>query len=403
LYSSLVIVVSESDKNTEAALYFLKQFFQYKIPERPSEVGVLFAVLIVMYQSTSIIMGHSKILLSMVIRNDQNSMNRLLAGVDCKKKELADFCKETLQYLHPSDQKLVGDDLLHLINDSPDENTVIRTLNSNLQIVKSGKLPDSVSEFISNNLKTMSSFSHSASVLLLSSQIISVCLKFNSQIQIPLVSDLLDFCFSFLSGETFLSGEKGFQASESIQHLIDNVFDLIVPTTLLPSIAAAVATTQLSPLALLTEKLREYVFSHEVDQSLLGEIGQQFDYYHPGQRPNFLPVTNSKSPFLNVPESIQPLLDAETIFEELAVIIQTKNFSLIDQYPSYLRGFLQKSFLIFGACEMSDLDENLRSSAARMMEIKINISEEDVVEGDYSIQSFQNEFQNLKQSNLSLW
>jgi hypothetical protein len=352
LYSSLVIVVSDNDKNTEAALYFLKQFFQYKIPERPSEIGILFAVLIVVHHFPSAILGHPKILLSMVITIDQNSMNKLLAGADCKKKELSDFCKETLQYLHSSDQKLVGDDFVHLINDASDENTVIRTLNSNLQIVKSGKIPDSVSDFISNNLKTMLSFSHSASILLLSSQVISVCLKFNSQIQIPLVSDLLDFCFSFLSGETFLSGEKGFQATESIQHLIDNAFDLIVPQILLPSIAA-VATTQLSPLALLTEKLREYVFSHEVDPNLLGEISQQFDYYHPGQHPSFLPVLNSRFPFLNIPESAQRLLDAETIFEELDAIIQTKNFNLIDQHPSYLRNFLQNSFLIFDVCDIS--------------------------------------------------
>lgn len=337
-------------------------------------------------------MGHSKILLSMIIQIDQNSMNRLLAGVDCKKKEVSDFCKETLQCLNNSDQKLVGDDLLHYINDGSDENTVIRILNSNLQIVKSGKLPDSFSDFISNNLKAMTSFSHSASILLLSSQVISVCLKFNSQIQIPLVSDLLDFRFSFLRGETFLSGEKGFQASESIQHLIDNIFDLIIPTTLLPSIAAAVATTQLSPLALLTEKLREYVFSHDVDQNLLCEIGQQFDYYHPGQRSSFLPVTNSKSPFLNISESTQRLLDSETIFEELDTIIQTKNFGLIDKYPSYLRNFLQKSFLIFGVCDINDLDENPRSSAVRMMEIKKSICEDDIMKGDYSLQSFQNEF-----------
>jgi hypothetical protein len=37
------------------------------------------------------------------------------------------------------------------------------------------------------------------------------------------------------------------------------------------------------------------------------------------------------------------------------------------------------------------------------MEIKKNISEEDLVEGDCSIQSFQSEFQNPKQNNLSLW
>lgn len=413
LYCAYLIIVCEGDTdNVLQPLFFLKQFLQLDLPKRKQEADILGSVLMKQAESDPTVRGHSIQVLSLFVGYDSTMLNRIKAGCEYHDKNFSEFCKSILndvQRTIPTDQVLAPPPPT-FAEISPNANITISNemLTSFLSAFENGEKPRDPSNFIHNIIQTMQRFANSPSILEKGSNNIGIAL--NLLLPDPpteTVSEIMKLCFLLLSGESFLTGDNSFEALEAIQTLSNNVFEIVPSQILIPAITATIAMTTDSHLHLLMRKFSEYYQNNrgEISQRQLNDIASTLDAFHPdfNERPPFLNTNAGFDSKLNsMTESIERLLNPETVFTEMESIIQ-QDPEILNDYPLYLRGFLQRAYFLYHSEEPVGMSEDQRLAAEEMVREMGSIKEEDLVNGGkYSVETLSAKLEEIK-AYTNLW
>ena len=409
LYSAIVILVCEKDENQMYALYFLKQFLQQEIPSRPCELGILFAVLIRQGDAEPHLRRQAVEVLSIICDISPEVCARVETGTEHHDQSLAALCRDALKLKTANHTNSLQ---VPEFADIPNEATVSVAgdmLNGFCEALSAGSAPVDPISFIRNVIETMRRFCNSPFVLEKGSECLRNAISQCNPIPVELVSHILDLCFTILSGETFLNGDDSFEAVEAVQNLSNAIFETVPAEILLPAVAGTVAETTDSRLPLLLNKLKEYVkFSGaQTDQFQINEIAMALDAFHPTftGRPDFL-VTPIEQPssYEAMTESIRRLMDPETVFEEMESIVATGDSTIVQSYPVYLRGFLQRAFFLLTEMEPIGMTDHDRQIAQDMMENYKTMTAEDLLPGGkFSIDTLSAQLDEMKSNRIQSW
>lgn len=416
LYCAYIIVVCEGDTvNVLPALYFLKQLFQLDLPKRKQEAEILASILLKQGDSDPTVRGHSIQVLAQLVNYDSTLLNKIRAGCEYHDKSMAEFCKDIINYIQragPVDPMSTPPPppAPTFAEISPNANVTVSNemLSTYISGFENGERPRDPTSFIHNVIQTMQRFANSPLILEKGSNIIGFALNLLlPSPPIETVSEVINLCFLLLSGETFLTGDNSFDALEAIQTLSNNIFEIIPSQILLPAITATVTTTTDSHLYLLMRKFSEYYQNNpdSVNQHQLNEIAAALDAFHPDfkERPPFLNINNSiDNKLSSMTESIEKLLDPETVFGEMENIIK-QDPAILNDYPLYLRGFLQRAYFLYHSEVPVGMSEDQRSMAQQMVNELNSINEEDLANGGkYSVETLSSKLEELK-SHQSSW
>ena len=412
LYCAMILILfsdGEVDEQLQT-LYFLKQFLQIDLPKRPDEAHVLMLVL-TRKNSNPSARGHSIQALAFLAQYSQELIPRIQACSNHTDVELASICKETLKILNINASNNVRTSMsssFARIPSTASVSGVIEVLNSYLNSLLNQEVPPDTIDFIKDIIFVMHKFIDSPTVLEKGSHCLQNSLHLLNPIPIEIVSEILNLCYSLLSGETFLSGTESFEAVESVQSLTDSIFDNVPSDIILSAVAATIAVTTDVRLPLLLERLSIYYQENKnnINQRQLFEISSSLDAFHPNYKakPHFLPqLSELESKYLSLAESIEKLLDPDTVFTEMENIIN-HNPQNINNYPLYLRGFLQRAYYLYHNAEPEGMSSDQRELAQLMVQEYNSITPLDLEEGGkYGIDVLTAELDEIQSINAPSW
>ncbi|OHS98957.1 hypothetical protein TRFO_34685 [Tritrichomonas foetus] len=421
LYCALVIFVCEEISNCQlSALYFLNSFLplliaEKELPIRENEASILVTVLIYQAFSDPIIRGHSINVLSQLIQYDtKNVYPRIRAGLELPDQHISSMCEEALQkfevtyYPEGLEASNPPPPTFAKIPSNVTSEVAVKMLVTYLQAMEGDARPPKPIDLINNIIQTMNTFSKSPQVLENGSNCIRLLISIINQIPVEIASETLNLCLSLLSGDSYLSGADSFSALEAVQNLENALFDVVPVDTLLSAVAATIATTTEQRLPLLMTKFSEYYQYNksEINQRQLQELSNALDSFHPmfNGRPPFLIM---KSPveirLNNITESIERLLNPETVFQEMETVI-LQSPETINDYPSYIKGFLQRAYFFYTNRELEGMNEEQVQMAQDMVQQYQTITDEDIVgNGKYSVDTLSAQLEEIKNMNNPSW
>lgn len=417
LYCAYLIIVCEGNTdNVLPPLYFLRQFLQLDIPNRKQEAEVLTSVLIKQSEADPKVRGNSIQVLSFLVNYEPSIINRIKVGCEYHEKNLAEFCKDVMNFIKksgpidPSSPSLAPPPpTFAKISENANVTICNEMMSSFLTALENGDKPLDPISFIHNIVQTMQRFSDSPMILEKGSNNIGLVLNLLlPSPPIETISEVINLCFLLLSGETFLTGTNSFEALEAIQSLLNNVFETVPCEILIAAVTAAIATTSDSHLNLLLRKFSEYYQNNrsEINQRQLNEIVMALDAFHPdfNERPSFLNISiGYDAKLLQMTESIEKLMNPDTVFIEMENVIQQDPENL-NNYPLYLRGFLQRAYFLYNGEEPVGMSDAQRQLAVEMVQEMNSLNEEDLNEGGkYSIDALSSQVEEMKTFNNSSW
>jgi hypothetical protein len=201
---------------------------------------------------------------------------------------------------------------------------------------------------------------------------------------------------------------SGGDETGAVRSLFDVLFQL-PPEIVLTGACSAIAQTKGEYLPLMLEKVKEYVqnWPDPINPRLLSEIGVNLDAFHPSFENNvdFLGMSNG-SGYDAMALSVKRLVNPETVFEEMETIIGARNPSLLENYPLYLRGFLQRAYVLYTREIPDGMPEWNRSLADGMIQAYDNMKPEDMVgDGEYSVGTLSKRLESLRHAarQISRW
>lgn len=407
LYSGLIVLVCENNDNQLTALLFVKQFLQLEIPNRPNELAILFACLVRQYDADPRVRGHAIEALAIMSDISQDVRMRVEAGAEHNRQELAEFCRDVLKLTTGSQMRQLKPPEFAEIPNEATAAVASDMLASFCESIESGNAPPDPVSFMENVVDTMRRFDTEPSILEKGAECLQNTLNLCHTIPVEIITWILELCFTILSGEAFLNGDDSFDAVEAIQKLSNDVFDKMPPEILLPAISGTIAETPDSHLPLLMNKLKEYVkYSGEsIDPALISEIAATLDAFHPtfNGRPDFLRSVSEPAPESeNLSESVRKLTDPDTVFEEMEAIVEHGDSTVIQNYPVYLRGFLQRAFYLIREIEPIGMTEEGRQLAEEMMENYRTMKDEDLLPGGrFSLDALSSQLEHMKNERSS--
>ena len=412
LYCAYLLVVCEGDQeNLLPALYFLKNILQFELPQRNQESEILASVLLKQGDSEPNVRGHSIQALSFLINYNPTILNRVKVGCEFHEKSLSEFCKDVIKFMRkklPSDQPPPPPTFAQ-ISPSADLTVCDEMMTSFITAIENGEKPRDICGFIHNIAQTMQRFIDSPVILGKGANNIGLALNLLlPSPPIETVSEAIKLCFSLLSGESFLTGNDSFDALEAIQSLSNNIFEIIPTELLIPAISATIATTDESHIHLLLRKFSEYYQNNrsEINQRQLTEIASTLDAFHPSftERPSFLKINiGFDNRLAQMTNSIEKLMNPETVFTEMENVIQ-QDPAILNDYPLYLRGFLQRAYLLYNGEEPVGMSDEQKQLADEMMQDINSINEEDLMNGGkFSLESLSAQLEEMKAYNSSSW
>ena len=387
LYPAIVLLVCENDDDSRLlAVIFLKRFLQMEVPPRPAEMSVLFAVLVRLVGAEPKIRKHAVDVMGAICELIPEIKPRVEAGVQHQDQALAEFCREALKV---AANGRGGTLQKPEFADIPSETTAGVAgdmLKGFVESLRGGNRPEDPIRFVRNVIDTMGKFKSEPVVLEKGSLCLREGLGMCSQIPLEILSWSVELCFSVLSGESFLNGEASFDAVEAVQNLVNTIFEKVPQEHLLASVAGAIAQMSEADLPLLMNKLKEYVrfMGANVDQMQLEEIAATLDAFHPtfAGRPDFLMSRGGDASVYDaMAESVRRLMDKDTVFQEMEAIISKGDASLIQNYPVYLRAFLQRGFYILTDKEPTGMTEHEKRMVEDAMQTYKSMTPDDLLPG----------------------
>jgi hypothetical protein len=402
LYSGLILLLCEGN-NQEHPLSFLQQFLALGIPERPSECAILFAILIRQGGAARNIRRSAVDVLAQLADINDEIYARTEAGAAHHDALLSQLCRDALDRttarpgaLSPPRPREFAD----IPADAPPEMAAAMIWTS-YEAMEAGTPPPDPVSLVRNIVNTMRRNSGCTPVIENGAFCLKTLFGLCGMLPVESIADILEWSFSVLSGDSFFGGPDSFDAVEAVRDLSNEVFDQVTPEVLIAAAAFTIARTAESHLPLLMSRLREYCkFSGQmVDASLQEEIQLALRTYHP----TFSEWSDSSgghtltySVIDEIQLSTERLMDAETALEELEAIIAKDDSRVIAQYPLYLRGFLQRAFVLFTEVEPIGMTDPERENVEAMLESACNWSPEDLEPGGaFHIETLAKEFASI--------
>jgi hypothetical protein len=406
LYAGIVILfcTNEADRaNQEQALFFLKQLLRLDLGPRPHEFSILFAILIRQGAATPAIRGSSIDVLARLADLDADVYARVVAGASHRDPDLSDLCREAMgQTTRETDepQQPTPRAFAEIPSDAP-QAVVVERLTTYLRAFDEPLSPPDPIAFLRTVLKAVRRLMADAAVLLHGCGCLRVGVRLCHPCPIELAADMLDFCFDALSGDLFYDGPGSFEAVEAVQNLSNDLFAELPQNVLLPAVAAAVATTKSDGhLAPLLAKLSEYLGSTRVAERPLAEIAAALETFHPRFTawPDFLP----RGDFDRMAGSIGRLMNPDTVFEEMDAIVAAGDAAVIENYPLYLRGFLQRAFWLYTDTEPMGISQAQRRLGQAMMKSYREMAQHDMLPGGrFSADALAAELEDIRSRRLT--
>jgi hypothetical protein len=217
---------------------------------------------------------------------------------------------------------------------------------------------------------------------------------------VEFASQILELCSNVLSGiASFPNEEEGFEVSEAAKNLCDALFENLDREILLMGLGAAMAKSTDSHIPFLVEKLKEYMqhVRDPVNPRLLAEIEANLEAFHPQIRER-IDFPRPTTPMYNeMADSIARLMDPETVFEEMESLIAKRDPNFLENYPLYLRGFLQRSYVLYTRDVPEGISDANRELAERMIASLETMSTEDLIgDGAFSVDTLSARLESLK-------
>ena len=410
LYPAIVLLVCENDEESRLlAVIFLKRFLQMEVPPRPVEMSVLFAVLVRLVGAEQKIRKHAIDVMGAICELVPEIKPRVEAGVQHQDQALAEFCREALKVAANGHGSTLQKPEFADIPSETTAGVAGEMLTSFVESLRGGNAPQDPIRFVRNVIDTMGKFKSEPVVLEKGSLCLREGLGMCSQIPLEILSWSVGLCFSVLSGESFLNGEASFDAVEAVQNLVNTIFEKVPQEHLLASVAGAIAQMSEADLPLLMNKLKEYVrfMGASADQLQLEEIAATLDAFHPtfAGRPEFLMYRGGDaSAYDAMAESVRRLMDKDTVFQEMEAIISKGDPSLIQNYPVYLRTFLQRGFYILTDRQPTGMTEHEKRMVEDAMQTYKSMTPEDLLPGGrYSAEVLAASLSEIKDQIVQSW
>ena len=282
LYLGFVIVVSTDDNLKCQAINLLKSIFKLGMPnQNTNENSIVFAILINNRNSNDNVKNMSIDALSLLADIDENILKRIQIGVNHHDANLSEFCKEIISRSTKAKPELKEQNKFLPIQKNENEDSVIQSLTSYEEMLNNGEIPEDPLGFIQNIVQTMQNYSSFPSIFGKCTNCLMISLSFCHNYSTDLISEILDICFTILSGDQVLEGNDSFIAFESIELLTSYIFEQIPSDILMKSIPLLISIATESRLNLILIKVKEYISESNVTNEQIDDIIESIKKYHP--------------------------------------------------------------------------------------------------------------------------
>jgi hypothetical protein len=165
------------------------------------------------------------------------------------------------------------------------------------------------------------------------------------------------------------------------------------------AVGAAMAKATDSHIPFLLEKLKEYMrcVRDPINPRLLAEIEANLEAFHPQIRERIDFPKPKTLMYDEMAGSIARLMDPETVFEEMEFLIAKRDPQYLESYPLYLRGFLQRSYMLYTREVPTGISEANRDLGDHMIASFENMTPQDLVgKGAFSVDTLRARLESLK-------
>ncbi|KAH0787925.1 hypothetical protein GPJ56_008133 [Histomonas meleagridis] len=389
LYPSLILSINQN--SSESALHFLNEFLELK-STRSQEANILFAVLINLYNSFSDEKELVVSVLGKLAQLEDCICTRLQNGAKHQDENLSSLCIKVLTKI--GIQIKDSGTQFSNISENSDEKEAIQILSEYVEALENNGQPSDISDFMMNIVTVMQRFNDSAVVLVHAATCAEAVLPFYTEASVEVVYHCISICASILSGETFLNGDKSFEASEAIQNLFNELFQNISPEILRKSIEANVAESNDMKLKPILEQL--HMIKCDNSEEFIKPIIDSLEIFHPKyELPQFLMKLKKKKSFELLQESIQRLTNPETVFEEIEEVTCKSVDGDFGNYPKHLLVMLQTSWIIKTRKIPPNCDENMYNDVMNSIQKIMKMSDDEIDESEFGYKANTERYQQI--------
>ena len=407
LYITSILCICQDEGNLKSALDVLNIFLQSHI-KRLDEIKFLFSSLLITLKVTKSINIHNQAIaaLARLCELDSITLERIELGNirEDTPPELAQICKEVIKYVPKEKLKYIQvfpktlDEMQNFAQITPDygPESAVKRLEQLKSIYQTGHFPPQPVEMLANTIETMKR--------LITEQPVIVSGFHCIQLLIPQCSPAPSVFGDVLALASHFPGEE---SAEQIYNLIfSDSLDILV---IVQSVEGAISyIIDPNDIVVLMERFAVFaeprIQSHQISEYYLHEIVNCL-LMHEYAIPNYLmPFFNQDSAnnFQGIEESIKSLLNPETVFEETEKIVFQGDGSIIEYYPLYLRGYLQRAFYIYRNNPAPGMSQEEQAKVQRYQEMFSQMTPEELNTGPYSFTQMSQQFKNLQEARNSL-
>lgn len=384
LYCSLIVLIC-SNHETKRALIFLKRFLDFysDIDKFLNEAFVAFHSIMFTKSSDESVKGFSQQILAIIGAKHEQLRNRLIMGRDSKNKFISENCSRACDLIvHSSSQFGTG---YIQVPVGEDKNSALAILDQNIENIHNTDTFDNKQAVLRNIVNVLQNFESEYDVVLKAYELFLLAFDkiFDESTKMDqtitnLLGEIIVFCFQNV--------EKSFAVDES-DRVINEIFEKSDKTQLLNSIESVIDGTDDSILNRI-EKMVTTLGDDDLEMMKDARIVNQ-DI----QKGSELRISDID----DIVFSISRMMDPEGIFPEMERIVGLKDPLIIEKYPSYLRGFLFRAYVLYNDTIPENIpDDQLRIVNDMLAKYK-NIGPE---EDSLSVESLQNVFNGIKQMEL---
>ncbi|KAK8893324.1 hypothetical protein M9Y10_021741 [Tritrichomonas musculus] len=406
LYVSLVLSICNQKAATNA-LQFLSSFLEFK-STRTQEVNILFAVLIRVCDGAPELRETVVDCLAKLAQLEPTLAKRLENGSTHRDPSLSSLCKDVIIKLGRDTTE--SKEIFTSISDTDDIEKAKDQLAIYVDTLEDNGQPSDIVDFVRNITSVMNRFHESAVVLERAASCVESVIPFCEDLPIELIYNCLSLCFSIMSGEMFLSGDRAFYASEAIQSLQQSIFDSIPPQNLIPALASILSQPNVSDdnskIKMVIDNIDSYIKSlpDDFDKSLVDQIYEAIDIFHPEiRKPLFSEQKECDSlETIDLYEnSLRKLNSQDTILEEIDSLVNSSKDCNFNAYPIYLQPILQMAWIIQNEdapLNEENIDPAIYNDVHAIIEKINNLDDDQIDDSEFGLDYLQKELDDIIKS-----